>query len=109
MKRGTNWFIPALVAMGSVAGLLFGTCGGIMGVVFAVDSHQETSLYGVVLFLTACAVTTGAVVAIRWVAKWKRTSAGETVDLRLLKIGLALVAGGFVVFALMVVATIGFK
>ena len=105
MKRGTNWFLPALVAMISVAGLLGGACGGLFGVGFTFDSHQNAP-FGVLLFLTACAVATGAVMGIRWIAKWKRTPAGKAVDLRLLWTSLALVAGGFI---LMVVAISNLK
>jgi hypothetical protein len=96
MKRGTDWSLPAFVGLVSVVWLLSGLCG----LVFMVDPARH-ALPGALLFSTACAFVIGAVMTILWILKWMRTPAGETVNLRLLFISLALVAGGFV---LMVVA-----
>src|SRR5436190_24174180 len=96
MKRqtgGSGCIVPAFVALVSVAGLFSGACGGIFGIGFTFDP-KGPSLSGALLFLTACAVTIGAVMAIRWILLWKRTPAGETVNLRLLWIGLGLIVGG---------------
>lgn len=98
MKRGTggSGCLPALIAVVSVVWLLIGVCTGIWGAGLARDPQARNAPSGVWLLTAACAATTGASMVIRWVTKRNRTPDGEAVNLRLVWIGLALLAGGFV-------------